>query len=52
MTKMDDFYFIIGDNPCDVFIVTGDKQIYYKRCENEQVARAIVDSQNNSIRRK
>ena len=45
---MTDFYFAIGQNPKDVFVVVGEKWILYKHCETEEIARAIVDGQNKS----
>ena len=45
---MDDFYFAIGQNPKDVFVVVGEKWILYKHCETEEIAKAIVDGQNKS----
>ena len=45
---MTDFYFAIGTNPKDVFVVVGEKWIFYKHCETEDLAKAIVDGQNKS----
>ena len=45
---MDDFYFAVGSDPCDVFIVANGKWIHYKRCETEEIAQAIVKGQNES----
>ena len=45
---MTDFYFAIGPNQKDVFVVVGDKWILYKHCETEELSRAIVDCQNKS----
>ena len=45
---MTDFYFAVGQNPKDVFVVVGEKWILYKHCETEEIARAIVDGQNKS----
>ena len=45
---MTDFYFAIGKNPKDVFVVVGEKWILYKHCETEEIARVIVDGQNKS----
>ena len=47
---MDDFYFAVGSDPCDVFVVVGDKWVPYKRCETEEIAKAIVTGQNESRR--
>ena len=46
VTTMTDFYFAIGQNKKDVFVVVGDKWILYKHCETEELARAIVEGQN------
>ena len=48
VTKVTDFYFAIGPNPHDVFVVVGEKWILYKHCETEEIARAIVEGQNKS----
>lgn len=45
---MADFYFAIGSDPRDVFIVIGDNWVHYKRCETEEIARILVDGQNES----
>ena len=45
---MADFYFALGPDPHDVFVVVGEKWILYKHCETEEIARAIVDGQNKS----
>ena len=45
---MADFYFAVGSDPRDVFIVIGDNWVHYKRCETEEIARVIVDGQNKS----
>ena len=45
---MDDFYFVIGQNPKDVFVVVGENWILYKHCETEEIARVIVNCQNKS----
>ena len=47
---MADFYFAIGPDPSDVFIVIGDNRVPYKRCETEEIARILVDGQNESRR--
>ena len=47
---MDDFYFTVGKDPCEVFIVIGDQWIPYKRCETEEIAQALVIGQNNRRR--
>ena len=48
VTLMTDFYFAIGPNPKDVFVVVGEKWILYKHCETEDLAKAIVEGQNKS----
>ena len=45
---MVDFYFALGPDPHDVFVVVGEKWILYKHCETEEIAKAIVDGQNKS----
>ena len=45
---MDDFYFAVGSDPRDVFIVVNGKWIHYKRCETEEIAQALVTGQNES----
>lgn len=45
---MADFYFAVGSDPCDVFIVVNGNWIPYKHCETEDLARAIVEGQNKS----
>ena len=47
---MADFYFAVGSDPCDVFIVIGDNWVHYKRCETEEIAKALVIGQNESRR--
>ena len=47
---MTDFYFAVGSDPCDVFIVADGNWIHYKRCETEEIAQAIVTGQNESRR--
>ena len=43
---MADFYFALGYDHHDVFVVVGEKWILYKHCETEEIARAIVEGQN------
>ena len=45
---MPDFYFAVGSDPRDVFIVIGDNWVPYKRCETEAAAKALVTGQNES----
>lgn len=47
---MADFYFAVGSDPCDVFIVVNGNWIPYKRCETEAAAKALVTGQNESRR--
>ena len=47
---MTDFYFAVGSDPCDVFVVVGDKWVPDKRCETEEIAKALVTGQNESRR--
>lgn len=47
---MDDFYFALGPDPHDVFVVVGDQWIPYKQCETEEIAKTLVIGQNNSRR--
>ena len=47
---MDDFYFALGHDTHDVFVVVGDQWIPYKRCETEEIAKALVTGQNESRR--
>ena len=47
---MAEFYFAIGSDPRDVFIVIGDNWVHYKRCETEEIAKALVIGQNESRR--
>ena len=39
---MADFYFAVGSDPCDVFVVVGDQWVPYKRCDTEEAAQALV----------
>ena len=48
VTNMTDFYFTVGSDPRDVFVVVGEKWILYKHCETEEIAKVIVDGQNKS----
>ena len=47
---MADFYFALGPDPHDVFVVIDEKWIPYKRCETEAAAKALVTGQNESRR--
>ena len=43
---MDDFYFAVGSDPRDVFVVVGEQWVPYKRCDTEEAAQALVTAQN------
>ena len=45
---MDDFYFAVGSDPCDVVVVVGDQWVPYKRCDTEEAAQTLVIGQNES----
>ena len=45
---MNDFYFAVGSDPRDVFIVMNANWIHYKRYETEELAMAVVEGQNKS----
>ena len=45
---MTDFYFTVGSDQRDVFVVVGEKWLLYKHCETEEIARPIVEGQNKS----
>ena len=45
---MADFYFAVGSDPRDVFIVVNGNWIPYKRCETEAAAKALMIGQNKS----
>ena len=47
---MDDFYFAVGSDPRDVFVVVGGQWVPYKRCDTEEAAQALVTGQNESRR--
>ena len=47
---MADFYFAVGSDPHDVFIVVNGNWIPYKRCDTEAAAQALVTGQNESRR--
>ena len=48
--QVTDFYFAVGSDPCDVFIVVNGNWIPYKRCDTEEAAQALVTGQNESRR--
>ena len=47
---MDRFEFVIGEDPSDVYIKIGNRLVFYKRCETPEIAKAIVNGQNESRR--
>ena len=47
---MDHFEFVIGEDPSDVYIKIADRLVFYKRCETPEIAKAIVNGQNESRR--
>ena len=47
---MAEFYFAVGSDPCDVFIVVNGNWIPYKRCDTKEAAQALVTGQNESRR--
>ena len=47
---MAEFYFAVGSGPRELCIVMGDNWVHYKRCETEEIARILVDGQNESRR--
>ena len=46
----DHFELIVGEDPSDVYIKIDNKQVFYKRCETPEIAKAIVNGQNESRR--
>ena len=44
----DRFEFVIGEDPSDVYIKIDDRLVFYKRCETPEIAKAIVNGQNES----
>ena len=47
---MERFEFVVGGGPSDVYIKIDDKLVFYKRCETPEIAKAIVNGQNESRR--
>ena len=45
---MNDFYFAVGSDPCDVFIVVNGEWVLYKKCPSPEIAERIVNGQNES----
>ena len=45
---MAEFYFAVGSDPRDVFVVVDGNWIPYKRCDTEEAAQALVTGQNES----
>ena len=42
------FEFIVGEDSSDVYIKIDNKLVFYKRCETPEIAKAIVNGQNES----
>ena len=47
---MDRFEFVVGEDPSDVCIKIDVRLVFYKRCETPEIAKAIVNGQNESRR--
>ena len=45
---MDCFEFVVGEDPSDVYIKIDDKLVFYKRYETPEIAKVIVNGQNES----
>ena len=45
---MERFEFVVGGDPSDVYIKIDDSLVFYKRCETPEIAKAIVNGQNES----
>lgn len=48
---IDRFEFVIGEDPSDVYIKIDNRLVFYKRCETPEIAKAIVNGQNESRRK-
>ena len=44
----DCFEFVVGEDPSDVYIKIDDRLVFYKRCETPEIAKVIVNGQNES----
>ena len=47
---MERFEFVVGEDPSDVYIKIDDKLVFYKRYETPEIAKVIVNGQNESRR--
>lgn len=45
---MEHFEFVVGEDPSDVYIKIDDKLVFYKRYETPEIAKVIVNGQNES----
>ena len=45
---MEHFEFVVGEDPSDVYIKIDDRLVFYKRCETSEIAKVIVNGQNES----
>ena len=45
---MDCFEFVVGEDPSDVCIKIDDRLVFYKRYETPEIAKVIVNGQNES----
>ena len=45
---MERFEFVVGEDPSDVYIKIDDKLVFYKRYETPEIAKVIVNGQNES----
>lgn len=50
VSTYDLLFFSRRARPMRVYIVVDGKPVFYKRCETPEIARAVVDGQNNSRR--
>ena len=45
---MERFEFVVGEDSSDVYIKIDDKLVFYKRYETPEIAKVIVNGQNES----
>ena len=45
---MERFEFVVGEDPSDVYIKIDDRLVFYKRYETPEIAKVIVNGQNES----
>ena len=45
---MERFEFVVGEDGSDVYIKIDDKLVFYKRYETPEIAKVIVNGQNES----